>query len=84
MKRHFALPLLPADKIKEAFEELKKQADEFQDQGHDGLLKEDIQAMHRLYYEGFWFKQIGVEIISCFGLENKTNNVCESLHSKLV
>ena len=82
MKQHFALPLLPADKIREAFAELQTQAEEFDGQGHDGLLKEEIQAMHRLYYEGFWLKQIGEKIISCFGMENKTNNVCESLHSK--
>ena len=82
MKKHFALPLLPAGKIQEAFTELQLEAEEFQGQGHDGLLKEEIQAMHRQYYEGFWFKQIGVEIISCFGVKNKTNNVCESLHSK--
>ena len=82
MKKHFALPLLPAEQIKEAFVELQKQAEEFQGQGHDGLLMEEIQAMHRLYYEGFWFKQIGEKTISCFGVKNKTNNVCESLHSK--
>ena len=82
MKKHFALPLLPADKIKEAFAELQLQAEEFQGQGHDGLLKEEIQSMHRLYYQGFWFKQIGEDVISCFGITNKTNNVCEALHSK--
>ena len=82
MKKHFGLPLLPADQIKEAFAELKLEANEFQGQGNDGLLKEDIQAMHHMYYEGYWFKQIGEKTISCFGVTNKTNNVCESLHSK--
>ncbi len=73
-----ALCTLPAEHMIPVYNQLKQEVSRLE----PIRLRKAIQIMHRLYFERFWFNQIGPQLISTFGLEHKTNNVCEALHKK--
>ncbi|XP_060870534.1 uncharacterized protein LOC132944972 [Metopolophium dirhodum] len=69
----FGLPLLPYQDIERAFQLIKMYA-----------INHGV-AMHNLfdYYERYWLRRVGTQIISVHGLPRRTNNNIESFHNKL-
>jgi hypothetical protein len=78
MKLHMALCCLPAHHIVPVFNQLKQEVRHLE----SVRLRKTVQVMHKLYFEKYWFTQIGPQLMSTFGLTHKTNNVCEALHKK--
>jgi len=73
IKKIMSLPLLPANKIMEGFEEIMMQADS------TGV---DFFPLFG-YINRFWMRQIGEEQLSVNNSPERTNNTIESFHARL-
>ena len=78
MRRHMALACLPAEQILPVFNLLKQELNNI----NPLSLRKAIRTWHNSYFNNYWFRQVGPEILSTFGLVHKTNNICEALHKK--
>jgi len=78
MRKHMALSCLPADQMVPVFNLLKQEVNNI----NPLPLRKAIRCWHKTYFDRYWFRQVGPETLSTFGLAHKTNNVCEALHKK--
>jgi len=77
-RKHFALSLLPHDQIIPALAMLAAEIPQLQ----SARTRRQWKILHRDYFQKYWINQVGTEVISSYGLVHRTNNHCESLHSK--
>ena len=70
-----ALPLLPADAIERNWQTLQQQ--------HINMNEDQPKMLKMIaYVNRFWIHSVGVQRISVFGCEDRTNNGVESWHSR--
>jgi hypothetical protein len=77
LKKSIGLCMLPADKIQEVWNCHCLLLNQFSGQTKKNLLK------FKKYINSFWIAKVGTETFSVFGLDHKTNNNAEQLHSRL-
>ena len=77
-RKHCALALLPAEHIIPTFNLLKQETLETIEQQY---LKRKF-ILFQQYFERYWIRERRPELWSNFGLQHRTNNNCESLHSR--
>ncbi|XP_008188820.1 uncharacterized protein LOC103311064 [Acyrthosiphon pisum] len=73
LKMLMVLPLLPARRIEEGFIEIKQYA---------VIHGVNLRRLFN-YYERFWLRKIGPQLISVYKKKFRTNNNIESFHNKL-
>uniref|UniRef100_A0A2S2P6K7 RING-type domain-containing protein n=1 Tax=Schizaphis graminum TaxID=13262 RepID=A0A2S2P6K7_SCHGA len=73
LKMLMCLPLLPADKMEQGFQLIKLFATNHNVQMNDFFN----------YYQRYWLRSVGTNIVSVNGLPRRTNNNLESFHNSL-
>lgn len=78
-RKHFALSLLPPDQILPVLNLLKGEISQLR----SARCRRQWKILHQEYFLKYWIQQVGPDVISNYGLEHRTNNHCESLHSRM-
>lgn len=77
LKKSLGLCMLPAENIQEEWNRHCLLLVQFSGETKKNLLK------FRKYIDSYWIAKVGPETFSVFGLDHKTNNNAEQLHSRL-
>jgi len=79
LRKYMSLPVVPEQDMWSEVNKLKKINKVMARRKH----REAMKTFHDNYIVGFWMRKIGPRRLSVYNAVPKTNNACESLHSKM-